>query len=151
MLNLRQKAKGFTLIELMIVVAIIGILASIAVPNFVKFQCRAKQTEAKTGLKNIVVAEEMHRGNFDTYEDGDEADLSIVGFAITGTTRRYEFRVTAADATTFSAIATARPDGLDAVTGITYRGGDLVDGGGQPDVWETNQTATTQPTINVCQ
>lgn len=133
----------------MIVVAIIGILASIAVPNFVKFQCRAKQTEAKTGLKNIVVAEELHRGSFDTYQDGVEADLSIVGFAITGTVRRYAFSVPTADTTTFSAIATAHPDGVDA--GITYRGGDLVDSGGLPDAWETNQTANTQPTLNVCQ
>ena len=132
--------RAFTLIELMIVVAIIGILASIAVPNFVKFQCRAKQSEAKTGLKNIVVAEELHRGNFDTYEDGNEADLSIIGFAITGTTRRYEFSVPdGATTTTFSALAAAHPDGVGA-DGITYRGGDLIDGAGNPDTWSADQT-----------
>ena len=49
--------KGFTLIELMIVVAIIGILAAIAIPNFLKYQSKAKQTEAQTNLKGIFTGE----------------------------------------------------------------------------------------------
>jgi len=51
-----RKASGFTLIELMIVVAIIGILAAIAIPNFLKFQCKSKQSEAKTNLSGIFTA-----------------------------------------------------------------------------------------------
>src|SRR4051812_47117589 len=50
--------RGFTLIELMIVVAIIGILAAIAIPNFLKFQARAKQSEPKGNLKAISTAEQ---------------------------------------------------------------------------------------------
>jgi len=58
---------GFSLIELMIVVAIIGILASIAVPNFQKFQRRAKQSEGKGMLATIYTAEKSFQGEWNTY------------------------------------------------------------------------------------
>lgn len=51
---------GFTLIELMVVVAIIGILASIAVPQYSKFQSKARQTEAKVALGAIATAEKSY-------------------------------------------------------------------------------------------
>ncbi|ADO67812.1 prepilin-type N-terminal cleavage/methylation domain-containing protein [Stigmatella aurantiaca] len=49
----RRQPSGFTLIELMIVVAIIGILAAIAIPSFNRFQARARQSEVNVNLKSL--------------------------------------------------------------------------------------------------
>ena len=57
MLKSFRKQEGFTLIELMIVVAIIGILAAIAIPNFLQYQMKSRQSEAKTNLQAIKTSE----------------------------------------------------------------------------------------------
>jgi len=72
MLSMLKGKKGFTLIELMIVVAIIGILAAIAIPNFLRFQAKSKQSEAKGNLGGIFTAEVAYQGEknfFGNFED----------------------------------------------------------------------------------
>ncbi len=67
MRNLRNR-DGFTLIELMIVVVIIGILAAIAIPKFANVSRSAKQSEAEPTLKQIATLQQSHFQKNDTYD-----------------------------------------------------------------------------------
>jgi type IV pilus assembly protein PilA len=65
----RARLGGFTLIELMIVVAIIGILASIAIPNFIKYQYRSRSAEASVMIRAIVSCEFSYFAHQDIFLD----------------------------------------------------------------------------------
>ena len=79
MMSMLKGKKGFTLIELMIVVAIIGILAAIAIPNFLKFQAKSKQSEAKANLGAIFTGETSYFGEANTYGNYGQINWSPSG------------------------------------------------------------------------
>lgn len=67
LLSEKKNESGLSLIELMIVVAIIGILAALAIPRFQSFQARARQAEAKNNLNLIYTLQQAYYGDNDSY------------------------------------------------------------------------------------
>lgn len=78
--KIRRKKGGFTLIELMIVIAIIAILAAILVPNFIRARAQGQLTACKSNLKNIGTAMEMYSTDWSGKYSGK---TSSAGFGLT--------------------------------------------------------------------
>ena len=74
---IRRSNKGFTLIELMIVVAIIGILAAIAIPNFLRFQLKSKSSEGKVNVAAIRTAQESYLAEFGVYVSAPASPAAV--------------------------------------------------------------------------
>ena len=117
----KMNGKGFTLIELMIVVAIIGILAAIAIPNFLKFQAKAKQSEAKNNLSALYTAEMSTFGELNSFA----ATFAAANWSPEGTSR-YEYFLTSTETTTGSGAGSAT--GLTAPTGVGVTATDFTAG-----------------------
>lgn len=138
-----RNQNGFTLLELMIVMVIIGILAALAIPRFLTASTRAKQSEAGEILKQIYTMEFVYKKAAGTFGDDGinimSADPSVPGSgggtfpeigAEVQVNNRYQYDINAG-ATTFTATATANLDD------------DATD-----DVWTIDQTGNLQCTSN---
>lgn len=75
-----RNEKGFSLIELMIVVVIIGILSTIAVPQYQRFQTKARQSEAKSNLSSLYTTEKAFQAEWNQYY----GDFNALGFTVAG-------------------------------------------------------------------
>ena len=156
----RNKEKGFTLIELMIVVAILGILAAIAIPNFMRFQAKSRQSEAKTNLGAIGTTAESYRAENDSYDVTPAAaavTFDDLGWAPQGNTR-YEYwyngSVVAATAATGACDDSGTdPDAADSVsdgppaTFTTFAQGNIDNEGGC-DLWSYTQNRVLLNDLN---
>jgi prepilin-type N-terminal cleavage/methylation domain-containing protein len=136
MLNrLYKSSKGFTLIELMIVVVIISILATLAIPRFMTAAAKTKQAEAKTILKQIYVNQRTYRQEKDTYVDYTGNDQSAGGtfpeiWVEIMQSARYTYSIIA-DSNSFTATASGN-----------------IDDDVKIDTWSINQSGNLQCTSN---
>ena len=141
MLKSFRKQEGFTLIELMIVVAIIGILAAIAIPNFMQYQAKSKQSEAKTNLGGIYTSEVAYFGEANTFSPV----FGTIGFLVASSgSQRYTFTIDGTGTLPGSSVATCSTYTGAAVsgTGFTALATGNIDGDATCDTWTINDVKT---------
>lgn len=109
---MKKQRLGFTLIELMIVVAIVGLLAAIAYPSYQDSVRKGRRAEAITALYGIQLAQEKWRANNTAYTGTlGTGGLGLPAMSPATGTAYYDLALSNVTATGFTATATARTTG----------------------------------------
>jgi type IV pilus assembly protein PilA len=118
-LNCQKNHEGFTLIELLVVIIIIGILAAIALPNFLNQDVKAKQTEAKQNVALVNKFQNSYRAENTSFANSfDVLAIGSVTGGTTGATSNYSYTI-AGGTDTATIVASPSDAALKA-----YSGGD---------------------------
>jgi type IV pilus assembly protein PilE len=102
--SFRRRSHGFTMIEVVIVLAIVAILAAVAVPAYQDQMRASRRTEAREALMRIQTAQERWRSNNVSYT----TVMGSAGLNVSASTANYTYAVSGASATGYTATATAR-------------------------------------------
>ena len=104
---MKKENRGFTLIELMIAVAIIGILASIAYPTYLNYITEARRADAKAIMLDIQISQERYRAYQSTYA-ANLATLISEGLSATSSNDYYTFSTAASATVGYTVIGTPK-------------------------------------------
>lgn len=109
--TLLQRIRGVTLVELMVVIAVIGTLAAIAVPTYRRYLLRSQRSEAKISLMQIQTAQEKYYQQYNAYTNNITAAVNAGGLGLQNQseTGKYTLAITTFPADGQSYVATAAP------------------------------------------